>query len=142
MVDAKPSRYTIAGGRRLAMKSAKSPLSEHVHAGAVRRKSSPNKLVVGCVMMRSQTMIIRVFYFKQLRPQRVWKFHYEAMSTDGGDFAKADRIYGDQLSRHSVLYEVRVNDDTKNPRIPEVIREIVPSDVSEKLAATLQGLSG
>lgn len=112
---------------RLAKESAKSPLSRRVHTESTRRKVSAAETIRGSVIMRGQTMTIRIVSAKRMRQQKVWSYRYEVISTEGGDFGKVDVFYFDRLLRHSYTYEVRVNDNTANPRILEILQEMGPT---------------
>jgi hypothetical protein len=54
--------------------------------------------------------------------QKVFKYKYEVL--EGEFLARVDLIFGDEVLRAGHHYEIRVNDNPKNPRIVEILREI------------------
>lgn len=74
--------------------------------------------------MRGQTLAIGVVTDTYMRAQRVYKYKYEVLSQDSAYFGKVDWIYYEDVLRAGHHYEVRVNDNTSNPRILEVLREL------------------
>ncbi len=113
---------------KLAKKSAQGVLNEPLKPSTIRRKRSAQSVQVGSVAMRGQTLAIRVITDAYLQPQRVFKYKYEVLE---GEFAgRIDLIFGTVVLRAGHHYEIRVNAETKNPRIEEVVREIdrTPAD--------------
>lgn len=109
---------------KLAKKSAKGVLNPALKPTTVRRKISKNSVQVGCVVMRGQTLKIRVITDTYLRTQKVYKYKYEVLLESGEFAGSVDLIYSTHCLRAGHHYEVRVNDTTKNPRIIEVLSEI------------------
>jgi ribonuclease HI len=118
---------------KLAKQSAKGVLNHPLKVTAVRRKKSSLIVERGSVPMRGQTLSIGVITDTYMRVQRLYKYKYEVLS-DGADNGKVDFIFHDseECLRAGHHYEVRVNDDTKNPRIIEVLRELEREASSEK----------
>lgn len=113
---------------KLARASAESPLIRRTYRGSTRRKLSATDTKIGSVLMRGQTMKIRIIGVESLRLQRLWKYRYEVMSTESDDFGKVDLIFSGEHMRDGHTFEVRVNDVKANPRILEVIRELLPAE--------------
>jgi hypothetical protein len=67
-------------------------------------------------------MTIRVITDTYQRVQKVYKFKYEVL--EGEFVGRVDIIFWEHVLRAGHHYEVRVNDNTRNPRIIELVREI------------------
>lgn len=106
--------------RRSAQAAARAPLSV-VH---VRRKLSDKSVERGIVQMRGQRLSIRIISTEYLNVQKIWKLKYEVISRRSDDYMSVDIIFSDALLKAGHSYYVRVNDDTNNPRIVKVFREI------------------
>ena len=107
---------------KLAKQSAKGVLSPRLKAATVRRKRSTQTVQIGSVLMRGQTLAIRIITDTYLRRQRVFKYKYEVLA---GEFiGRVDLIFADEVLRAGHHYEVRVSGQTDNPRIVEVIQEV------------------
>jgi ribonuclease HI len=107
---------------RLAKKSAKGVLNRPLKLSTVRRKQSSQVVQSGSVPMLGQTLSIRVITDTYLRPQKVFKYKYEVLV---GELARrVDLICSEHLLKAGHHNEIRVNSETKNPRIVEVLREI------------------
>jgi len=52
----------------------------------------------------------------------VYKYKYEVL--DGEYLGQVDVIFATELLRAGHHYQIRVNDNTKNPRVVELVREI------------------
>jgi ribonuclease HI len=125
---AKKSKHPhIKAAHRLAQASAKNATNPPRKVKHVRRKQSPEMVDPGCVKMEGQTFIIRI-RTSELLPQKLWKCAYEVVSEDSQYSGKADIIYSARKNRLDAghTYLVRVNEDTKNPRIEEILDEIPP----------------
>ncbi len=112
---------------KLAKQSAKGVLNQPLSASTVRRKHTEHRVEIGCVRMRGQVMAIRIITDAYLRLQKLYKYRYEVLTNDNEFFGRMDLIYCTDVLRAGHHYEVRVNDDTKNPRIVEVLDELDPS---------------
>lgn len=109
---------------KLAKQSAKGVLNPPLKVATVRRKITERSVQRGSVEMHGQTLSIRIITDTFLRPQKLYKYKYEVLA-DGSEYVRnVDWIYSDHLLRAGHHYEVRVNDDTKNPRIVEVLGEL------------------
>lgn len=111
---------------KLAKQSAKGALDRPLKVTSVRKKQSSATVERGCVAMRGQTLSIRVITDTYMRVQKMWKYKYEVLPDTGEHGGKMDWIYHDteECLRAGHHYEVQVNEETKNPRIVEVIREL------------------
>lgn len=107
---------------RFARKSAKGILSVPLKVSTVRRKRSTQSVQVGSIPMRGQTLAIRVITDTYLKPQKLFKYKYEVL--EGELTGKIDLIFGTIVLRAGHHYEIRVNAETRNPRIVELLREI------------------
>ena len=74
--------------------------------------------------MSGQRLSIRVITCEYLHPQRVWKLKYEVISKASPYRGKVDVIFSDELLKDGHSYYVRVNDNTRNPRIVKAFREL------------------
>jgi ribonuclease HI len=110
---------------KAAKRSAKNPLNKPLSTVSVRRKKSSQKTEIGSVKMQGQHLVIRIITTQFLRsPHRLWKYKYEVMSADSPYCGNVDEIFSTIALRDGHEYEVRVNDNTKNPRIEEFLSEI------------------
>ena len=111
---------------KLAKQSAKGVLNRPLKVTAVRRKKSSASVVRGCVPMQGQTLLIRIITDTYMRVQRAYKYKYEVLPGAGKHSGKVDWIYheSDECLRAGHHYEVMVNDETKNPRIVQIVREL------------------
>jgi hypothetical protein len=62
-----------------------------------------------------------------VKAQKQYKYMYEVLSTNSPFCGRADYIFSTELLRAGRHYEVRVNNETRNPRILEVLIELVGS---------------
>jgi len=76
------------------------------------------------VSMEGQRLAIRVVTSEYLSVQRISKYKYEVLSEDSKYFGLVDIIFSKIHLRAGRHYEVRVNQETRNPQIIELIREI------------------
>ena len=110
---------------KMARQSAKAPLNPPLTQVSVRRKQTSESVARGSVVMSSQRLSIRVITCEYLRPQRVWKLKYEVVSKASPYFGKVDIIFSDDLLKDGHSYHVRINNDTHNPRVVKIFRELV-----------------
>jgi ribonuclease HI len=90
----------------------------------LRRKKSKSLTMPGSVGMEGQEMDIRILDPLTIRRHQLTRYRYEVLSgryTGNVDFIFADSAFDIRAGHH---YRVRVNSDTKNPRIAEVITEL------------------
>ncbi len=110
---------------KAAKLSAKNPLNSPLSTVSVRRKTSAKSTEIGSVKMKGQLLLIRIITNEYLRPpHRLWKYKYEVVSADSDYYNKVDDIFSEIYLRDGHTYEVRLNDNTDNPRIVALIREI------------------
>jgi ribonuclease HI len=109
---------------KLAKLSAKGVLNEPLKVATVRRKTSTLSVDIGSVPMHGQALSIRIITDTYLRVQRVYKYKYEVLADSAELAGRVDLIFSDECLRAGHHYEVRVNDDTKNPWIVEVVRKL------------------
>jgi ribonuclease HI len=110
---------------KMARLSAKAPINAPLTEVSVRRKRTSESVVKGSVVMSGQRLSIRVITCEYLRPQKVWKLKYEVASKASPYFGKVDIIFSADLMKDGHSYYVRVNDDTRNPRVVKVFCELV-----------------
>ena len=120
-----PHNYTAD---RLADKSARSPLRRSEYRSSVRRKRSPKETEIGSIQMRGQQLSIHVIETMWLKVQKKWKYRCEVISTDSPHFECVDWVYSLENLRDGYEYDVRLNDDQKNPTIVEMLRELQSTD--------------
>jgi ribonuclease HI len=111
---------------KLAKQSAGQPSGRRVSNVKVRRKKSPRSVEVGSVEMRGQRATIRVITDEYLRVQRRYKYKYEVMSKASPYYQNVDIVYSglDVPLSAGHTYYVGFNDNTKNPRIEKLYREV------------------
>ena len=114
---------------KLAKEAAKSPLSKRVHHSSVRKKTSKEFTRRGSVKLTGQQMEILVVEVKP-KVLGLWKYRYQVVADDSvsDNVGRLDWIYSEELmGRH--YYEVVVNDNTANPSVLEVLRELPKEEV-------------
>lgn len=112
-----------------AKRSAKNPLNRPLSTVSVRRKKSARKTEIGSVKMQAQQLIVRIITAQFLSsPHRLWKYKYEVLSPESDFCGNVDEIFSDIYMRDGHEYEVRFNDNTDNPRIVEVLRDLKDTD--------------
>ena len=111
---------------RLAVQSARRAFNKPRKVVHVRRKRTDETVSRGSVLMKGQTMTIRVTQSGILNVQKLWRCTYEVVSAVGADAGRRDVIICDKGIRLDAghTYEVRVNEDTRNPRVVDVLREV------------------
>ena len=114
---------------KAAKRSAKNPLNRPLSTVSVRRKKSTKKTEIGSVKMQAQQLIVRIITAQFLSsPHRLWKYKYEVLSPESDFFGNVDEIFSEIYMRDGHEYEVRFNDNTGNPRIVEVLRDLKDTD--------------
>lgn len=109
---------------KLAKKSAKRATNAPLTVVSVRRKKTEKSVEPGGVRLSGQRLTIRIITDEFLRVQRCWKYKYEVMSKASPYFGNVDLAYSEILLRAGHTYHVRFNDNTKNPRIVKLFREV------------------
>ena len=115
--------YNVAADK-LAKDSAKSPISRSAYRSSVRRKTSPRRTEVGSIKMHGQQLRIRVIETLWMKVQKVWKYRCEVVSKDSPYYQNIDWLFSKEQLRDGHYYEVQLNDDTKNPTIVDMLREL------------------
>lgn len=110
---------------KLAKQSAKGVLRPPLTQVSVRRKKTTESVEPGSVKLSNQRLTIRIVTCEWLRVQRLWKYKYEVMSRRSPFFGKVDVVFSEIALRDAHTYYVVMNDQTGNPRIRIMIREIV-----------------
>ena len=110
---------------KLAKISARSALNKPLTIVDVRRKRSSRSVEVGCVKMNGQRLTIRIITTEFLNIQKTWKCKYEVISRSSEYKDCIDIIFSDTLLKAGHVYYVKVNDNTENPTVKKIHREIV-----------------
>jgi len=113
---------------KMAKASAKSTLEPALSVVSVRKKWTSESVSRGSVRMLGQRLSIRVVTCERLRQQKLWKLKYEVISKASPFLGKIDIIFGTQVLADGHSYFVQVNEDTDNPRIVRVFRELTDPD--------------
>lgn len=114
---------------KLAKQSANGFLNEPLTVQSVRRKKSEQSVSLGSVHMEGQELNIRIITDKRM-PQRVWRYKYEVIECDSPYVGCVDVIFSEFLMRAGHSYRVVVGNNTRNPEIVDVIKEIGARDHS------------
>lgn len=109
---------------KLAKQSAQMPLNAPLAQVSVRRKTSKKSVEIGSVEMTGQRMTIRVITGQPLPIQKLRKYKYEVMPRRSPSHGCVDIIFYEGFLSSGHIYRVRVNEDTKNPRIVKVFGEV------------------
>jgi ribonuclease HI len=112
---------------KLAKGSAARQIGQRVSYVKVRRKTTAQSVEVGSVRMNGQLLTIRIITDEYLEIQRLNKYKYEVMSKASTFHGKVDLIYSspDIYLSAGHTYRVRVNEDTKAPRVMKIFREVL-----------------
>jgi ribonuclease HI len=113
---------------KMAKGSAKSTLKPALSKVSVRKKWTAESVAIGSVPMLGQRLSIRVITCEWLRQQKLWKLKYEVLSAGSPFRDKVDIIYATCVLADGHSYFVQVNQDTANPRIVRVFRELTDPD--------------
>jgi len=110
---------------KAAKRSARNPLNKPLSVVSVRRKKSSKETEIGSVKMQGQRLTIRVITAQFLRsPHQLWKYKYEVLSPESEFRGNVDEIFSEIYLRDGHEYEVTLNQNTDNPRIVELIRDL------------------
>lgn len=110
---------------KLARQSANGFLNEPLTVQSVRRKLTDESVELGSVKMDGQELDIRIITDKRMREQKVWRYKYEVLPSGSPNAGKVDIIDSEILLRAHHSYRVVVCDNQNNPRILELIEEII-----------------
>jgi ribonuclease HI len=119
------SAYNKAADK-LAKRSADERTGRHLSVVKVRKKHTDASVDPGCVKMEGQRITIRVITDSFEPVQRMNKYKYEVVSRNSPYRRLVDLIFSDediQLSAGHTYY-VKVNDDTRAPRVVKLFREV------------------
>lgn len=132
-ISGKSKNPHIRAAHKLAQASARNAINPPRKVKHVRRKESPEIVERGSVKMEGQTITIRIRNSNFLKLQKVWRCTYEVISQDSPDIGKADIIFTDRDKRLDAghTYLVRVNEESDNPRVDEILSEVMHGDASE-----------
>ena len=111
---------------RLAKESAKKAINPPLSVVKVRRKRSSKSVEPGCVQMLNQRISIRIITEYYLEVQKLMKYRYEVISKSSPYFGNIDIAYAkpEIMLNATHCYSVRFNDNTNNPRIVKMFREL------------------
>jgi ribonuclease HI len=116
---------------KMAKASARSPLEPALSVVSVRKKWTSESVSRGSVRMLGQRFSIRVVTCEWLHQQKLWKLTYEVISAGSPFLGKLDIIFASDalpVLADGHAYFVQVNQDTANPRIVRVFRELTDPD--------------
>ena len=113
---------------KMAKGSAKSTLGPALSVVSVRKKWTGESVSIGSVRMLGQRLSIRVITCEWLHQQKLWKLKYEVISKASPFLGKVDIIFATDVLADGHAYFVQVNQDTANPRIAKVFRELTDPD--------------
>jgi ribonuclease HI len=116
---------------KMAKNSAKSTLEPALSVVSVRKKWTGELVSRGSVQMLGERLSIRVVTCEWLHQQRLWKLKYEVISKASPFLGKVDIIFASNalpVLADGHAYFVQVNQDTANPRIVRVFRELTDPD--------------
>lgn len=111
---------------KLAKKAARTAPDRQLVPARVRRKQTSRVLERGSVEMKGQRLTIRVVKTEFQRLHQLTKCWYEVLSAKSPYKGCFDVIYAESETdvRAGHSYYVRVNEETANPRITKVFREV------------------
>lgn len=109
---------------KLAKGSAKGALQEAWRPVRVRRRQTDEQTVLGSVVPEGQRVTVRIVVDQYLPVQRMYHYKLEVVSPDSPYIGKVDDFTSHLMISAGHTYEVRLNDEPKNPRIVEVFGEI------------------
>lgn len=111
---------------KLAKGSARDQRNRPLSIVKVRRKHTSKAVEVGSVQMEGQRATIRIITDEYLAPQKMNKYKYEVISRASPYRGHVDLIYSsaDIYLSAGHTYYIRFNDDTKQPRVVKVFREV------------------
>jgi len=114
---------------RLARISANNATNNPLSRKNVRRKKTPNKVIIGSVVLSGQKLRIRVVEDEYLKEHKTNRYRYEVMSPKSKFFKCVDFAYSDIVLWAGHEYWVTFNKDRKNPRILKLIEEVMKQAV-------------
>ena len=110
---------------KLAKESARGFLNPPLTQIKLRRKKSKRTTRPGCIEMKGQRIAIHIISDEYLHIQRLSKYRYEVLSKRSEFYENVDIIFSElHHLKSGHKYSVRLNSDSKNPRILKMIKEI------------------
>lgn len=110
---------------KLAKQSSNNPTFAKTRPHLVRRKKTKERVEPGSVKVTGQTMTIHVVVARRLQAGRGYLYTYEVTGEEDPFKGRADRAQSDANLEPGRTYIVRMNDQQENPRIEEVLQEVV-----------------
>lgn len=111
---------------KLAKQSARSAANRTIKVQNVRRRTGPNPIEAGSVKVVGQVEDIRILNVTYLRPpHRLYHYAYEVIGPGSPNLHAADKVFSAFPLSAGHSYRVRFNDDVANPRIVEVLEELM-----------------
>ena len=112
---------------KLAKESARSPSNRTIKVQHVRKRTGPNRIEPGSVKLEGQIEDIRILNVRYLRPpHKLYHCAYEVIRPQSPNLNAADKAFSQAPLSAGHSYRVRFNDSMANPRIAEVIEELLP----------------
>ncbi len=112
---------------KLAKRSAKNASKRQLNPSEIRRKRTPQPIDLGSVEMEGQTMTIHIFKSEYQPLHRLSKYWYSVLSEASPYYGCRASVIYSKLDLRRRTYRVRVNDDTRDPRILEEFGEVTRS---------------
>lgn len=109
---------------KLAKQSAKGFLNKPLSIIEVRRKKTKKTVNSEGVEMKGQRLAISIITSQYLKVQKIIKYKYEVISKRSKYFGNVGIIYSEGDMRAGHHYEISVNNDTLNPRVLKILKEI------------------
>jgi ribonuclease HI len=111
---------------KLAKTSSLMAVNPPLHPVQLRRRKSSHHTQPGSVEMEGQEMQIRVLDPLTMRKHRLTRYRYEVISPNSPYFGSVDFIFAASSLdiRPGHHYLVRVNNNTRNPQIVELLTEL------------------
>jgi ribonuclease HI len=109
---------------KLAKRSATSGSSAQLVPAEVRRKRTDRPVEIGGVPMEGQLMTISIFKSEIQPVHRLSKYWYTVESKGSPYYKRASAIWSELHHLRRRTYRVRVNRDTRNPRIVKEFGEV------------------
>jgi ribonuclease HI len=121
----KANRHNKAADK-LAKTSSLMAVNPPLRPVQLRRRKSSNRTEPGSVKMEGQEMRIRVLDPLTIRKHHLTRYRYEVISPDSPYFGNVDFIFAASTLdiRPGHHYVVRVNNNTMNPQIVELLQEL------------------
>ena len=109
---------------RMAKSSARGPLRAPVSPSRVRRKRTTKTTEAGSIRPEGQRIMLRVVTDRWLPVQKTHMYKCEVVSTHSSYFGNVDDLFSDILLNAGHIYDVRLNNEPKRPRIAELYGEV------------------